>query len=246
MLKIAHFSDLHLTSGNQSIWGVNTYDNFYKAIRLLNGINDIDAILVTGDISDDGSLESYQTADALFKQSSIPTYWCPGNHDSMDFFKSQREQYSKIVRSVIIKGYKIVFVNSVVEDKDCPNKNRSRGKITQKELEDIKKAISSDDLPVIIAMHHPSYSMNSWLDEKILINKEKFNKFVSFKNVKLVLFGHVHHFHVYRYTNPFVASASSIGFAFKKDLPKFQIDKGGEGCSILEINDEFTIRNFKI
>ena len=73
MLKIAHFSDLHLTSGNQSIWGVNTYDNFYKAIRLLNGINDIDAILVTGDISDDGSLESYQTADALFKQSSIPT-----------------------------------------------------------------------------------------------------------------------------------------------------------------------------
>lgn len=95
-------------------------------------------------------------------------------------------------------------------------------------------------------MHHPSYSMNSWLDEKILINKEKFNKFVSFKNVKLVLFGHVHHFHVYRYTNPFVASASSIGFAFKKDLPKFQIDKGGEGFSILEINDEITIRNFKI
>mgnify|MGYP003400910011 CR=1 FL=1 len=53
-------SDLHLTKDGCPIWGTNTMEHFNQSIAIIRGMQNIDVILVTGDISDDGSTWTFQ------------------------------------------------------------------------------------------------------------------------------------------------------------------------------------------
>ena len=48
-------SDLHLMKDGVPVWDTNTMDHFNKSIEIIRGMNNIDAIIVTGDLSNDGS-----------------------------------------------------------------------------------------------------------------------------------------------------------------------------------------------
>ena len=41
-------------------------------------------------------------------------------------------------------------------------------------------------------------------------------------------------------------SASSIGFAFDKELPKYEIAEGKEGFSLIKVNNSISIENIMI
>ena len=64
-MRIIHMSDLHLTSDKHPIWGVDTYEKFTKALNSIGSIPNIDCIVVSGDIADDGNLLTYQYADDM-------------------------------------------------------------------------------------------------------------------------------------------------------------------------------------
>jgi len=72
-------SDLHLTKDGCPTWETNTMEHFNRSIDVIRGMKDIDAIVVTGDISNDGSEWTYKYADRLFSSLGIPTFCCPGN-----------------------------------------------------------------------------------------------------------------------------------------------------------------------
>lgn len=62
-----------------------------------------------------------------------------------------------------------------------------------------------------------------------------FNAFIQdFEHVKLVMYGHIHYHTRERIGHVVYTSASSVGFAFDKDLPKFQIADGKEGFSVID------------
>ena len=58
-------SDLHLTKDGCPIWKTNTMEHFNQSIDIIHGMQNIDVIVVTGDVSDDGSEWTYQYADRL-------------------------------------------------------------------------------------------------------------------------------------------------------------------------------------
>lgn len=76
-------SDLHLTKDGHPIWGTDTLEHFNKSIEIFRGMKDVEAIIVTWDISDDGFFWTYQYADNMFTSLGIPTFCCPENHDSL-------------------------------------------------------------------------------------------------------------------------------------------------------------------
>ena len=75
---------LHLTSDKHPIWGVDTYKQFVKALNLIGSIHDVDCIVVSGDIVDDGNLLTYQYADDMLNSFSFQFYGVHGNHDNID------------------------------------------------------------------------------------------------------------------------------------------------------------------
>ena len=108
--------------------------------------------------------------------------------------------------------------------------------------------MSTDNAPTIIAFHHPSVEPGGWLDRKLLEDRDSFNQYITQKNnVKLVLYGHSHYAISHKIGATIFSSAPSIGFAFNKELPKFQIAKGEEGFNIIEIEGEcISIKTIRI
>lgn len=83
-LRIVHLSDLHIARDGNEIWGTDTLSHFHQAIDIISSLKDINAIIVTGDLSNDGSSWSYNYIIDCLKQLEIPTFCCPGNHDNLE------------------------------------------------------------------------------------------------------------------------------------------------------------------
>jgi len=248
-MRIVHMSDLHLTKDGVPIWKTNTMDHFNKSIEIIRGMKNIDAIIVTGDISDDGSDWTYRYADSLFASLVIPAYLCPGNHDSLKMMldKYKPSFYQVLPPSCNIGGWKLVMLNSVIPDDENPNQNKARGFLSSESLNCIIQELE-EGLQTIIALHHPPIEPGGWLNRKLLDNRDEFNTIVSYyPNARLVLYGHTHYFTDVRQDHARYSSSTSVGFAFDKELPKFQIADGFEGFSVIEIKrDTINICNIQM
>ena len=239
-MRIIHMSDLHLTKDGVPIWETNTMDHFNKSIEIIRGMKDIDAIVVTGDMSNDGSEWTYRYADRLFSSLGIPTYCCPGNHDSLKMMLDEYKPsfFQVLPPSHIIKGWKLVMLNSVIPDNEDPNQNKARGFLSVESMDYVKNELE-EGLPTIVALHHPPLEPGGWLNRKLLDNRDDFNVLVSeYPNARLVIYGHIHYFTNVQQDHIRYSSSTSVGFAFDKNLPKFQIAGGLEGFSLIAVDED--------
>ena len=248
-MRIIHMSDLHLTKDGGPIWETNTMEHFNQSIDIIRGLQKIDAILITGDVSDDGSEWTYQYADRLFSTLGIPTLCCPGNHDSL---KMMLEEYKPsfckfLPPSSIIDGWKIVMLNSVIPADENPDQNKARGFLSDESLDYVIQELE-EGLPTIIALHHPPLEPGGWLNRRLLENRDEFNHTINrYPNARLVIYGHIHYFSDVQKGHIRYSSSTSVGFAFDINLPKFQIANGCEGFNLIEIeNDLVKIKNIKL
>ena len=70
---------------------------------------------------------------------------------------------------------------------------------------------------------------------------------MKYSNVKLVLSGHIHYHSVNKVNNTIFSTASSIGYAFKRELPQYQRSNGEEGFSLIDITSkEINIKKINI
>ena len=236
-IRILHISDIHLTDQGISIWGVNTMENFHRLVRSIKTHSDIDAIIISGDLSNDGSRWSYEYADRVFSQLGIPTYLCVGNHDNFASL-NEHTQYCKNVRELQIDDWEILFLNSVIPDADNPEKNKARGEVDIEQLSFIKER-SSNYKKVAIVLHHPPIETGGWLDRRILENRRDLVECIEeCGNVRLVMYGHIHCYTNYAQSGILYTSAPAVSYAFDNRLAKFEIDYGAEGYNLIEINDE--------
>ena len=237
-MKIIHMSDLHLSADGALVWEEDCRRKFLTAIEQIKMMRDIDVIIVSGDISNDGSLDSYYFANRIFAELNIPTYWCAGNHDNLSvMFTIFKPKFCHLSNQALIGGWRLYFVNSVAKDNDEPNSNRSKGIVAMNIRKELDGLLSNNPEPSIIVLHHPSLEIGGWQDCKILKDRETFREMLGrHKNVKLVLSGHVHIFSVKKDKNILYSTASSTGFAFSTGLPKYKINQGLEGFSRISLS----------
>lgn len=240
-MKIVHLSDLHITKDGVEIWGTNTLSHFQQAIDVISQIDDIDAIIVTGDLSNDGSNWSYSYIHNCLKKLGVPVFCCPGNHDNLENMQFVNSEFFHISDYHInIDGYDLFVMNSTIS-------GMSRGLLCEDSMSWLDEKLSNSCNPAIIAFHHPAVDPGGWLNRKLLDNKEEFVKLVSrYSHVKLVLYGHIHYYIQQLVNDIIFCAAPAIGFAFDKELPKFQIAKGQEGFSVITISRDNEINIEKI
>jgi len=233
-------SDLHLTADKHPIWGVDTHKQFCKALDCIKNIPNIDCVVVSGDIADDGIFFTYQYADDMLNSLYTPVLWCPGNHDDIEtFYDFSKVSKSIIQKPLIINGVKIVPLNTVVSDEDNPKLNRSRGVFLEEDYQYLNMHMQGHNYPTILVMHHPSYDPGGWMTDKILKNRDTFNEAIAqYDNLFLILCGHIHYYMTQIINEKKLVSAPAVSFAFHKDLPKYEVDKGQEGFLIIDINNK--------
>ncbi len=224
-LKIIQLTDTHLFSDDSLLFGVNcnrTFDivthNIFK-----NELQDTDLIFLTGDLSQDESLGSYQYLLNAFKPYQIPVIWIPGNHDNLNLMNTVFNLSPLFFRidQIELKHWIFIFLNTQLE-------GSINGFINQNDLILIENGIKNATLlnkKIALIMHHHPVSVGTPLIDKYFINnQEKLWEIISHTNVELAICGHVHGDYTLYHNNVKVESAPATCFQFKKCSTTLEIE----------------------
>jgi 3',5'-cyclic-AMP phosphodiesterase len=238
-LSIAQITDIHLFANeNQSLLGVPTMQSLGTVIEYLQAHQqELDLLLLTGDLSGDGEIESYDNLRSLLCPLQIPTYWLPGNHDRAIAMSevlsfgliSQRKSFER-------GGWNFILLDSSVDGKVHGNLSAESIIWLDAQLKATK------DIPTIVTLHHPPFSVNShWLDASMLQNPEEFFAVLdAYPKVKLVVFGHIHQeFKKHRQGVDYLGTPSTC-IQFKPGSKDFALDPVYPGLRLLNLHQDGT------
>ena len=146
-----------------------------------------DLIVVTGDVSANGSEAAYRRFLHKMQPVSTPWFWLPGNHDNphrMDELAPRRRP-----EVVPLGAWRLLLLDTSVP-------GQISGGFSAAELERIGQLLQSNrEHPVLIMMHHQPVPVGShWIDGHMLKQgREAFIGLVSdAENVRAIAWGHVH------------------------------------------------------
>lgn len=186
---LIQLTDPHLrASPSARLRGVVTRDCLEAVLRLAApGLREADAVIVTGDISDDGSPDSYRVFAELLPSRDRPVRLLPGNHDLPEVLGRQWPQPPwPTVDS--LGSWRLIGLSSHLPGEEG-------GHLDTAQLDALDAVLGgSPGHWTIVALHHPPVPTGSpWLDRMGLTNHRAFRDLVrSHRQVRAVIFGHAH------------------------------------------------------
>ncbi len=244
-ISLLQITDIHFRERvDGTIYGIETQILFEKTLaqiksELEGSKSPIDLLLATGDISQDGSSESYRRFNSFIRPLGIPSYFLQGNHDyvqpMLDEFGTERVAPC-VVSSTDLgdSPWNIILLNSSVED-------QVEGHFGPDQLDYLEQQLSlAPEAPTLICFHHHPFSINcAWLDQQVIDDAEPFFEIVkAHTNVKLAIFGHVHQDRKTIVDGvPYFATPSTCA-QFKPEMDDFAIDDRAPAYRWLHLNHD--------
>ncbi len=165
-------------------------DTSLSLVKVLDDIKKLsppaELIIASGDLSDDGSTQSYQRLHDIFDTLPCPVYVLAGNHDEtetmLNHLLAEKTFYD---RQKSLGDWQIIFVNTKRE-------GASYGFVDDDEMRWLETRLSKTNQSVLLVMHHtplrlcasPTCQMQN-ADQLLKLIKQ-------FKQVKGLIAGHTH------------------------------------------------------
>lgn len=233
-ITIAQVTDMHLfREEQQELLGMPTTESFHAVIERLKGLREeLDLLLLTGDLSGDSTPQSYGNLQNLLSPLSLPSYWLPGNHDDFATMNEVLNMGLVSRRKCFERGgWNFILLDSSVAGK-------IHGYLRSETLEWLDSQLSMIvDKPTAIGIHHPPFKVNSrWLDNSSLQNSEEFFAVLDkYPQVRLVLFGHIHQeFYTQRRGVDYLGAPSTC-IQFQPGSKKFALDQKPPGFRLMKL-----------
>ncbi|STY29825.1 3',5'-cyclic adenosine monophosphate phosphodiesterase CpdA [Legionella wadsworthii] len=222
-LKIIQLTDLHLFQDDSRLFEIYPDQTFQTVIKnAQEDLADADAVFLTGDLSQDETMKSYEIIANSLKDFNHKIFWIPGNHDSIANMKSVFHQKNHFVseKLFLTEIWDFVFLNTKKEGVEF-------GLLEEKEFEflacELKKKRTK---PIAIVMHHHPIEVSTPLiDKYILQNKEEFFSIIKWSRVHLIICGHVHNDYSLHYHNIHIETSPATSIQFKKGAIKLELEK---------------------
>ncbi len=236
---VVQLSDSHLfAEADGTLLGMATRDSLGAVVDLvLQEQPHIDLILATGDLSQDGTVESYQA----FRQASIrlaaPERWIPGNHDELREMAIAAEKSDFLEPVVDVGNWRITLLDSAVS-------GAVPGFLEDKQLQLLAQALSeAPERHHLVCLHHHPVSIGAaWMAPIGLRNPEAlFAVLDRFPQTKAVLWGHVHQAFDQRRNDVRLMASPSTCIQFAPDSEDFQLDTLAPGYRWLRLHDNGTL-----
>jgi 3',5'-cyclic-AMP phosphodiesterase len=216
-------SDCHLGKNpTENLGGVITAESLAHVLQeAISQETNFDLVLCSGDISNDGTQESYDRFVQLVQKHipSTPIAWLPGNHDDPAgmFNHLTAPPISDFVQ---LGNWRLILLNSRVPFEE-------RGELSQNELNRLERILQEDPhAPTLIFLHHQLVPVGSiWVDQYVVSNADKFFDIVDqYSNVRAVSWGHVHQEFLERRRGVDLIATPSTCVQFLPNSPDFAID----------------------
>ena len=149
-LRLLHITDTHLFAATDGrLRGVDTYRTLSRVLdRAAADPRPAEAILVTGDVSQDETPGAYRNFRALLSRLDLPVWCVPGNHDAPAFMGEALDPPFHLGGVMERGGWRVIPLNSHI-----PGDNG--GRLSPGELERLDAMLRQHpDRPVLLAVHH--------------------------------------------------------------------------------------------
>lgn len=237
-VKLLQITDTHLFAPDDGgLLGVNTADSFAAVVKDVQDKRvKFDAILATGDISQDHSQESYQRFTQGIAPLVKPCFWLPGNHDFKPHMGNQLPSAQIHSQHEILVGdhWLVIMLDSQVEG--VPHGRLSPEQLT---LLDSSLTAHPNRWALVVLHHHPVLVNSEWLDQHTLKGSEDFWLVVAkHPSVKAVLCGHIHQELDVMCQGVRVLATPSTCVQFKPKSNEFSVDRRSPGWRELELQPD--------
>ncbi|MDE0969546.1 MAG: phosphodiesterase [Octadecabacter sp.] len=163
-----------------------------RIVSIRHQIGVIDAVLVTGDLSDDGSKVSYEKFKDLLAPLDLPLLVIPGNHDVREpmraAFVTQFTSNGPLNWVNQVGDLTIIGLDTLVE-------GTGKGTLSTQTLDFLETTLANaHNKPILLAMHHPPFlSGINFMDNIGLTNRDAFCDIVSCHIGPMrIVCGHIH------------------------------------------------------
>ena len=182
--NLIQISDCHIDDQVESM-GVDTHTNLALVVNAITRHN-CDTLLITGDLTHNGTLNSYQVLQRMLMPIESRVVVLSGNHDQI---KNLNQVFSEqLVSKFSLGNWEIITIDSTQSSK-------TSGYVTKQALDQLDQDLQNSVAKYnIVALHHPIVSMQSdWDDSLSLENADElFNVMNKYPKIKAVLWGHAH------------------------------------------------------
>lgn len=242
-LHVVQFTDTHFFGSTEGrLMGVDTALTFEEVKNLAikeRGVPDF--YLLTGDLSQDETAESYSRFARAVSDLKSPMYYLPGNHDvsnrMVEAFSTPGVPF--VEQTHVTKGeWHVVLLDSHVE-------GQVPGYLSDVQLAHLQSSLEANsDKHVLVGLHHHPIPIGcEWLDNLGVNNAEGFFALIDrYTNVRAVLFGHIHQqFESSRKGVRYMATPSTC-VQFAPNSVAFGVDSVPPGYRWLELYPDGTVR----
>lgn len=222
-IRIIQVSDIHLYGDmERTLLGVNTNESYQAVVDLLKQqASNADFLLLTGDLTQDGSEAGYKRIAKSLNSFNFPAYCIPGNHDNA---KMMEQVYPletiSTERHIILKNWHLILLDSQIP-------GAVEGRLDVSQLNYLQHCLQSyPQHHAIIVFHHQPVPVGShWLDNLGLKNATEFWEVIShYPKVHTVLFGHVHQEYEQVFMGIKCYSTPATCFQFMRNQDRFGLE----------------------
>ena len=237
VFRIIQITDPHLFKDtNGELLGINTQASFSQVLSEIQQQQyDYDLVLATGDLVQDNSDEGYlrfrQEVKAL---NNKMVFWIPGNHDFQPKMFEILKEDSVSAKKHILLGdkWQILLLDSQVQG--VPH-----GQLEAEELAWLKLKLQEhpERYSLVVLHHHLLSTGSAWLDQHNLRNANELAEVLApFKNVKALLYGHIHQQVDSEWLGYQVMATPSTCIQFKAASNTFALDVAQPGWREIDLH----------
>jgi len=237
VFRIIQITDPHLFKDtNGELLGINTQASFSQVLSEIQQQQyDYDLVLATGDLVQDNSDEGYLRFRQEVKTlNNKMVFWIPGNHDFQPKMFEILKEDSVSAKKHILLGdkWQILLLDSQVQG--VPH-----GQLEAEELDWLKLKLQEypERYSLIVLHHHLLSTGSAWLDQHNLRNANELAEVLApFKNVKALLYGHIHQQVDSEWLGYQVMATPSTCIQFKADSNTFALDVAQPGWREIDLH----------
>lgn len=188
-LVVAQITDTHLfAEADRQMLGCSTVQTFEAVLQQVKQAKP-DRLLLTGDLSQDETIASYERLRDALQPLDIPASWIPGNHDRPELMEAVfSEAPFSADQSFQLGHWRLLLLTSSIP-------HQVQGRLSDDSLQWLEQQLQQfADQPTLVALHHPPVLIHSaWMDQIGLENSAALMAVIDrHPQVKLVVFGHIH------------------------------------------------------
>ncbi|UTW09472.1 3',5'-cyclic-AMP phosphodiesterase [Pseudomonas benzenivorans] len=233
---LVQLSDSHLfAEASGKLLGMDTQDSLQRVIDLvLQEQPQIDLMLASGDLSQDGSEASYARFRQLTAVIPAPARWFPGNHDEVPAMRSASAGSDLLEPVVDLGNWRIILLDSSIP-------GAVPGFLADEQLQLLERALAeAPDRHHLICLHHHPVSIGcAWMEPIGVRNPEAlFAVLARHSQVRALLWGHVHQEFDTQEGDLRLLASPSTCVQFTPGSDDFQVDSSAPGYRWLRLHDD--------